>query len=106
MRAASPSSRTCGLDRCAQCVRYDKAILVGNGHTCRAARARAVPKLIALCRRVPPLRWLGGGAVIPLWQLILYGACSRSQSGRAGMAQKVTVALEDDLDGGPADETV
>jgi hypothetical protein len=24
----------------------------------------------------------------------------------AGMAQKVTVALEDDLDGGPADETV
>src|SRR5437868_14264083 len=24
----------------------------------------------------------------------------------AGMAQKITVALEDDLDGGPADETV
>jgi len=24
----------------------------------------------------------------------------------AGMAQKITLALEDDLDGGPADETV
>jgi hypothetical protein len=38
--------------------------------------------------------------------LILYGAASRSQQGRPGMAQKITVALEDDLDGGPADETV
>ena len=27
-------------------------------------------------------------------------------AGEAGMAQKITVALEDDLDGGPADETV
>jgi Lsr2 len=29
-----------------------------------------------------------------------------SPQGRQGMAQKVTVALEDDLTGGPADETV
>jgi hypothetical protein len=36
----------------------------------------------------------------------LYGALSRSEPGEAGMAQKITVALEDDLDGGPADETV
>src|SRR5262252_8457151 len=37
-------------------------------------------------------------------------ACVRcrqpSQLGRFEMAQRVTVALEDDLDGGPADETV
>src|SRR6476646_3129660 len=38
--------------------------------------------------------------------LILYGAADRSQEREAGMAQKITVALEDDLDGGPADETV
>jgi hypothetical protein len=38
--------------------------------------------------------------------LILYGAADRSQQGRPGMAQKITVALEDDIDGGPADETV
>jgi Lsr2 len=47
-----------------------------------------------------------GEAVTTPSQLILYGAGSRSQSGRRGMAQKITVALEDDLDGGPADETV
>jgi hypothetical protein len=56
-------------------------------------------------------RWTlepGGVAVPGTWWLILYGEISdRSQAGgEAGMAQKVTVALEDDLDGGPADETV
>jgi hypothetical protein len=35
-----------------------------------------------------------------------YGADSSAQFEEAGMATKVTVALEDDLDGGPADETV
>jgi hypothetical protein len=35
-----------------------------------------------------------------------YGADSAAQFEEAGMATKVTVALEDDLDGGPADETV
>jgi hypothetical protein len=34
----------------------------------------------------------------------LYGADSQSQSGRPGW--RITVTLEDDLDGGPADETV
>jgi hypothetical protein len=29
--------------------------------------------------------------------LILYGAADRSPTGEAGMAQKITVALEDDL---------
>jgi hypothetical protein len=33
--------------------------------------------------------------------LILYGAADRSQQGRPGIAQKITVALEDDLHGGP-----
>src|SRR5690349_6289532 len=62
------------------------------------------------CRWVKSIGWTG-------WQgerrcgdraiaLILYGAADRSQQGRPGMAQKITVALEDDLDGGPADETV
>ena len=37
---------------------------------------------------------------------LLYGAENRSQSGKADVTQKVTVACEDDLDGGPADETV
>src|SRR5260370_15556181 len=35
-----------------------------------------------------------------------YGADSSAQFEEAGMATKVAVALEDDLDGGPADETV
>jgi hypothetical protein len=35
-----------------------------------------------------------------------YGADSSAHFEEAGMATKVTVALEDDLDGGPADETV
>src|SRR5262249_50591893 len=42
----------------------------------------------------------------PTWQLILYGAGSPAHQGRPGMATKVMIALEDDLDGGPADETV
>jgi hypothetical protein len=55
-----------------------------------------------------PLRWLatGGVAVTAAWQLILYGADSRSQPGRPGWHRRIAVALEDDLDGGPADETV
>jgi hypothetical protein len=36
----------------------------------------------------------------------LYGAGKPIAAREAEMAQKVTVALEDDLDGGPADETV
>ena len=32
--------------------------------------------------------------------------CKHYRSREAGMAQKITVALEDDLDDGPADETV
>jgi hypothetical protein len=54
-------------------------------------------------------RAIGGIRGYPALQLILYGTGSRSQpiaAGEAGMAQKITVALEDDLDGGPADETV
>jgi hypothetical protein len=37
-KRASPGSRACELDRCAECVSYDKTILVGNGHT--SARLR------------------------------------------------------------------
>jgi hypothetical protein len=40
------------------------------------------------------------------WQLILYVAHSPARPREAGMATKITVALEDDLDGGPAAETV
>jgi hypothetical protein len=36
----------------------------------------------------------------------LYGADTPGAVREAAMAAKVTVALEDDLDGGPADETV
>jgi hypothetical protein len=39
---ASRGSRSCGLDRCAQYVRFDKAILVGSGHMWRAPRAGAL----------------------------------------------------------------
>lgn len=51
--------------------------------------------------------WLarGGVAVTATRRLILYGAASDRGPG-AGMAQQITVALEDDLEGGPADETV
>jgi hypothetical protein len=38
--------------------------------------------------------------------LCLYHAEGSSPSTEAGVAQKITVALEDDLDGGPAEETV
>jgi hypothetical protein len=43
-----------------------------------------------------------------LWRIIGHDrALSRvAGTGGSGMAQKVTVALEDDLDGGPAAETV
>jgi Lsr2 len=47
-----------------------------------------------------------GVAVPAAWRLILYGEISDTKAGEAGVAQKVTVALEDDLDGGPADETL
>jgi hypothetical protein len=33
---ASPACHACGLDRCAQSVRYDKPTLVGSGHTWRS----------------------------------------------------------------------
>jgi Lsr2 len=51
---------------------------------------------------------LGGwrGTVAAPWQLILHGANEPIAVREAGMAQKITVVLEDDLDGGPADETV
>src|SRR6202035_4948361 len=39
------------------------------------------------------------------WTLV-WVRCRHYRSREAGMAQKVTFALEDDLDGGPADETV
>jgi len=39
------------------------------------------------------------------WQSILFSA-NGSRLKEAGMATKIAVALEDDLDGGPADETV
>ena len=39
-------------------------------------------------------------------QLILYGFREPIGCQEAGMAQKITVTLEDDLDGGPADQTV
>jgi hypothetical protein len=48
----------------------------------------------------------GGVAVTTTWRPILYGEISDIRHGRPGLAQKITVALEDDLDGGPADETV
>ena len=39
-------------------------------------------------------------------RLILYGADNPSQSWRPRWQQRVTVELEDDLDGGPAEETL
>ena len=44
--------------------------------------------------------------VITGWRLILYGADNSPGIMEAMMAQRVTVELEDDLDGGPADETL
>jgi len=38
--------------------------------------------------------------------LPVYGAGNQHGFGEVEMAQRVTVALEDDLDGGPADETL
>jgi D-serine deaminase-like pyridoxal phosphate-dependent protein len=54
------------------------------------------------------LSWLASFAVTVAArrQLILYGADSPQQYKETGMAQKTTVTLEDDLDGGPAAETV
>jgi len=54
------------------------------------------------------MAWLaaGGVAVTATWRPILYGEISDTRCKEAGLAQKITVALEDDLDGGPADETV
>jgi Lsr2 len=46
------------------------------------------------------------GVVIAGWRLILYRANIRPAITEARMAQRVTVELEDDLDGGPAAETV
>jgi hypothetical protein len=78
------------LDRWAQSISYDKAILVGNGHTQCAAPAGAA-ELIApgragasagvACRARYPA---------PL-QLVLAQVAQRSQE--AGMAQKMTVEL-------------
>jgi len=63
-------------------------------------------------RHVPLGECLGGlagtwpAATIAAGQLILHGAGSPAQSTEARTATKVTIALEDDLDGSPADETV
>src|SRR6516165_5384227 len=43
---------------------------------------------------------------LPRYSVDLVPCSYRSHYGRPGMAQKITVALEDDIDGGPADETV
>jgi hypothetical protein len=51
---ASPGSQACALDHCAQSIRYDKAILVGNGHAWRAVQARAVVSRSRSAGRVHP----------------------------------------------------
>ncbi|MGN6172881.1 MAG: Lsr2 dimerization domain-containing protein, partial [Streptosporangiaceae bacterium] len=102
---ASPGSRACALDRCGQSVRYDKAILVGNGHTCRGAGSRG-PELIALCRPSASVEVAGRRRGHPAMAVDLVRCKEPFAVREAGMAQKVIVALEDDLDGGPADETV
>jgi hypothetical protein len=52
--------------------------------------------------------WLaaGGIAVTVAARPILYGETSDTRHQEAAMAQKTTVTLQDDLDGGPGDETV
>jgi len=51
-------------------------------------------------------RAAGGVAVTASARLILYGEISDTRHQEAAMAQKITVTMQDDLDGGPADETV
>src|SRR5262247_491522 len=51
-------------------------------------------------------RAAGGVAVAASARLILYGEISDTRHQEAAMAQKITVTMQDDLDGGPADETV
>jgi hypothetical protein len=79
-------------------------ILVGNGHTSRRAGWRTA-ELIAPGRAGASVEVASGAAGYPRpLQLILVQVAQRSQE--AAMAQKRTVELQDDLDGGPADETV
>jgi hypothetical protein len=62
---------------------------------------------LEICGRWLPV-WLPEsteGAAVATWQVIGTVQVAHHRHG-ATMATKITVVLEDDLDGGPADETV
>src|SRR5690348_1512591 len=52
----SRAAELCALDRCGQSVRYDKTILVGNGHT-SALRRQLAGRTVYTCRCVSVAGW-------------------------------------------------
>ncbi len=51
----SRAAGVCALDRCGQCIRYDKAILVGNGHTPAPLRRDGLRTRRGIHRTIRPL---------------------------------------------------
>src|SRR5256885_15319002 len=70
-----------------------------------AARGWRGAELIAP-GRAHPLNWMAAPRVPAAITVDLVRCRQPQRSQEAGMAQKITLELQDDLDGGPADETV